>query len=58
MVRIPHRVPEHLQEGGGEEGVREVEGVAAGAAQPVRLLQHPRDLALVFGALQFNLFEL
>ena len=44
---IPDGAAEELEEGGGEEGVAEFEGVAAGAAQPVRLLQLLRDPLLV-----------
>jgi len=38
-----NRVAEEFEEGGGEQRVREFEGVAAGASQTVRLLQSPRD---------------
>ena len=46
-MRIRDWVTEEFEEGGGEEGVGEFEGVAAGAAQPVRLLQLPRDPPLL-----------
>ena len=47
LVGVFLRITEELEEGGGEEGVGEFEGVAAGAAQPVRLLQSPRDPLLL-----------
>src|SRR5439155_15645704 len=37
------KIAEEFEEGGREEVVAEFEGVAARAAQPVRLLQLPRD---------------
>jgi len=39
ILGIRLRIAEEFEEGGGEEGVGEFEGAAAGAAQPVRLLQ-------------------
>src|SRR5436309_4482074 len=39
---VAYRFAEEFEEGGGEEGVAEFEGVAPGTAQPVRLLQLSR----------------
>lgn len=45
--RICSWVTEQLEKGGGKECVREFEGVAARAPQPVRLLQLPCDSLLL-----------
>jgi hypothetical protein len=49
------RVAEEFEEGGWKEGVGEFDGVAAGAAQLVRLLQSPREPPLLGQARKRNL---
>jgi hypothetical protein len=53
-VGISREITEEFEEGGGEEGVDEFEGVAASAAQPVCLLQLPSDPPLFRQLRQWN----
>ncbi len=46
-MRVLRWVAEHLKEGGGEEFVAELEGVAAGAAEIISLIQKGRNTILL-----------